>query len=94
MWENTQPKAAEGSVQQEFHCWLFEPNETLVIICCAFVTLICKYSEKRWRFFFSVGFFDCFIGLKYLIRNFLLCSEVELFSCLWQVECIDIAQGL
>ena len=32
MWENTQPKAAEGSVQQEFHCWLFEPNETLVII--------------------------------------------------------------
>lgn len=64
------------------------------VICCAFVTLICKYSEKSWRFFFSVGFFDCFIGLKYLIRNFLLCSEVELFSCLWQVECIDIAQGL
>ena len=24
-------KAPKASVQQEFHCWLFEPNETLVI---------------------------------------------------------------
>ena len=36
MWENTQPKATEGSVQQGFHCWLSKPNENLVIIlgCC------------------------------------------------------------
>ena len=32
MWENTQPKAAEGSVQQGFHCSCCARNENLAII--------------------------------------------------------------
>lgn len=57
MSEKAQQKAPEASVQQGFHCSCFARNENLAIICCAFVTLICKYWEKRWRFFFSVAFF-------------------------------------
>ena len=32
MWENTQPKAAEGSVQQGFHCSCCARNENLAIM--------------------------------------------------------------
>ena len=32
VWENTQPKAAEGSVQQGFHCSCCARNENLAIV--------------------------------------------------------------
>ena len=40
MSEKAQQKAPEASVQQEFHCWSFRPNETLVISCSKFIFVL------------------------------------------------------
>ena len=69
-------KAPEASVQQEFHCWSFRPNETLVIVRSVFFFGRPLALEKPYSF----AIFECNVGWCELQMCMALCigyNELE-----------------